>query len=91
MEVIMDKLKIVKLLSDENRFNIFMKLLEYDQLCVSELENLIGLKQANTSKHLRKFKELDMIDSVREKNMIYYHIKDDFINNNMDLIKFLMN
>ncbi len=57
----MNKFLVLKLLADENRFNIFMKLLEYDELCVCEIEGLLGIKQANTSKHLKKFKDLDMI------------------------------
>jgi len=87
----MDKFKILKLLSDANRYNIFMKLLEYDGLCVCELEDLIGMKQANTSKHLRRFKEMGIIDSERTGNMIKYSIKEEFLDYNMELIKFLIN
>ncbi|MCK5388413.1 MAG: winged helix-turn-helix transcriptional regulator [Candidatus Izimaplasma sp.] len=86
----MDKIKVVKLLSDENRFNIFMKLLEYDELCVCEIEDLLGIKQANTSKHLKKFKDLDIISSRRIKNMVKYSIKEEFLIENTDLIKYLM-
>ena len=53
----MDKLEIIKLLSDSNRYQIFMKLLEYDELCVCELEELLDIKQANASKHLKRFKD----------------------------------
>lgn len=81
---------MIKLLSDSNRFNIFMKLLEYDELCVSEIESLLGIKQANTSKHLRRFKDLGVVESSREKNMIKYKIKEDFLMENMELIKYLM-
>ncbi|MCK5761928.1 MAG: winged helix-turn-helix transcriptional regulator [Candidatus Izimaplasma sp.] len=86
----MDKFMILKLLADVNRFNIFMKLLEYDELCVCEIEELLGIKQANTSKHLRKFKDLNMVLARRVKNMIKYSIKEEFLNENMDLIKYLM-
>lgn len=86
----MDKFKVIKLLSDENRFNIFMKLLEYEGLCVCEIEELLGIKQANTSKHLKKFKDLSMVSARRIKNMIKYSIEEEFIEENMDLIKYLM-
>ena len=86
----MDKFLVVKLLSEENRFNIFMKLLEYDELCVCEIEGLLGIKQANTSKHLKRFKDLDIISSRRIKNMIKYSIKEEFLNENEDLIRYLM-
>ena len=81
---------VLQLLAVENRFNIFMKLLEYDELCVCEIEGLLGIKQANTSKHLKKFKDLNMISSRRIKNMIKYSIKEDFLSENMELIRYLM-
>ena len=86
----MDKIKVVKLLADENRFNIFMKLLEYDELCVCEIEDLLGIKQANTSKHLRKFKDMDIIKSKRVKNMVKYSIKEEFLDENEELIRYLI-
>jgi len=67
-----------------------MKLLEYDELSVCEIEELVGIKQSNTSKHLKKFKDLEIVSSKRVKNMIKYKIKEDFLNENADLIKYLM-
>jgi ArsR family transcriptional regulator len=67
-----------------------MKLLEYEGLCVSEIEGLLGLKQANTSKHISKFRELGILESTRTKNMIKYKIKESFVSENIDLIKYLM-
>ena len=86
----MEKLDVLKLLSDESRFNIFVKLLEFEGLCISELEGLLGLKQANLSKHMRKFKDLGIVESNRSKNMIKYKIKSSFLSENLDLIKYLM-
>ncbi len=86
----MDKFSLIKLLSDTSRFNMFMKLLEYDELSVCEIEELVGIKQSNTSKHLKKFKDLEIVSSKRVKNMIKYKIKEDFLNENADLIKYLM-
>lgn len=84
------KYEVIKLLSDKNRFDIFSQLMDYDELAVSEIESLLGLKQANTSKHLRKFKDLGILESRREKNMIKYKIRTQFVNENEDLIKYLM-
>lgn len=86
----MEKYEIIKLLSDSNRYKIFNILMDYDELAVSEIESLLGLKQANTSKHLRKFKDMDILESRREKNMIKYKIRNQFLNENTDLIKYLM-
>lgn len=86
----MDKFTTIKMLSDETRFNIFSKLLDYDRLCVSEIEGLLGIKQANTSKHLKKLKENNVVESNRESNTIYYNIREDFMNDNEILIRYLL-
>ena len=86
----MEKLEIIKLLSEESRYIIFTKLLEFEGLCISELEGLTGLKQANLSKHMKRFKDLDIVEFSRSKNMIKYKIKDSFLSKNIDLIKYLM-
>lgn len=86
----MDKYELIKLLSDRNRFDIFIKLLEYDELCVSEIIEILDIKQANASKHIKKFKELDILDSTRNGSIIKYKIKSDFIDEITDLITFLV-
>lgn len=85
-----DKFSTIKMLSDETRFKIFTKLLDYDRLCVCELEGLLGIKQANTSKHLKKLKENEIVESTRERNTIYYNIREDFMKENEILIRYLL-
>ena len=81
---------IIKMLSDETRFRIFTKLLDYDRLCVCELEGLLGIKQANTSKHLKRLKENEVVEATREKNVVYYNIREDFMKENEILIRYLL-
>ena len=91
MEVyIVDKFDVIKLLADETRFSIFKTLLDFDRLCVTEIENLLGIKQANTSKHLRKLKDFDVVEFSREGNVIYYNVKESFLSENEDLIRYLL-
>ena len=85
----MEKYKIIKLLGEKSRFDIFMKLIEFDELCVSELVELLNLRQSNISKHLMKFKSLNMLNFTREGNIIKYSVKNEFITENTDLIKYL--
>lgn len=86
----MDKFLIIKLLSDETRFNIFKTLLDFDRLCVSEIENLLGIKQANTSKHLKKMKESKVIESNREGSVVYYNVSQQFLSDHEDLVRYLL-
>jgi len=85
----MEKYQIIKLLGEKSRFDIFMKLVEFDELCVSELVELLNLRQSNISKHLMKFKSLNMLNFTRDGNIIKYSVKNDFITENTDLIKYL--
>ena len=87
----MNQYEIIKLLSDEIRFKIVMKLMDYEELYVSELVDLLQIKQANASKHLKKLREADIVDNRREKNMVMYKLTDTFIEENLQLIKYLMN
>ena len=87
----MNQYQIIKLLSDEVRFQIVMKLMDYEELYVSELVDLLQIKQANASKHLKKLREADIVDSRREKNMVMYTLNEAFIEENLQLIKYLMN
>ncbi|MCF7926508.1 MAG: metalloregulator ArsR/SmtB family transcription factor [Candidatus Izimaplasma sp.] len=86
----MKKHDILKLLSDQTRYDIFMKLLEYDSLVVSEIQELLNIKQANCSKHLKKLKIFNVVKSKREKNMVRYSIRDDFLDNHEYLIRYLL-
>jgi len=85
-----EKFDIIKLLSDYTRFNIFRTLLDFDRLCVSEIENLLGTKQANTSKHLKKLKENNAIESTREGSVVYYRVSQQFLSDNEGLIRYLL-
>lgn len=85
-----DKFQMIKLLSDQTRFQILSSLLDFDQLCVSELENLLGIKQANTSKHLKKMKEFGIVRSKRNGNTVYYHVTDEFLRDHEGLIRYLL-
>ncbi|AIO18201.1 Cadmium resistance transcriptional regulatory protein CadC [Candidatus Izimaplasma bacterium HR1] len=86
----MDKFLVIKMLSDETRFKIFTKLLDYDRLCVSEIEGLLGIKQANTSKHLKKLRENGIVESTRESNTMYYNVRKDFMKENEVLVRYLL-
>lgn len=86
----MNQFDVIRLLSDETRFQMIMKLMDYDELYVSEFMDLLHIKQANASKHLKKLREADVVEGVRDKNLVRYHIKESFLENNLLLIKYLL-
>ena len=85
-----DKFSMIKLLADKTRFQILSSLLDFDQLCVSEIEQLLGIKQANTSKHLKKMKEFGVVNSTRKGNIVYYKVTETFLHDHEALIRYLL-
>ncbi|HEY5556374.1 metalloregulator ArsR/SmtB family transcription factor [Acetobacterium sp.] len=67
--------EIIKILSDTNRLRI-LNLLYGRELCVCELEYLLGISQSNLSKHLRLMSVLGFLESRRENKFAYYRIND---------------
>lgn len=70
--------KILKALAHRNRLRI-LNLLESQELCVCELENLMEANQSNVSRHLSKLKNAGIIKSQREAQWIYYALDFKFL------------
>lgn len=67
--------EIIKILSDTNRLRI-LNLLYERELCVCELEYLLGISQSNLSKHLRLMSNTGFLESRRENKFAYYRINN---------------
>ena len=65
--------QIYNMLSDKNRLRI-LKLLERKPMCVCELTHIIGIRQPSISRHLRKLKEANLIDSRQDSQWHEYFI-----------------
>jgi len=74
----MTTVEIFKILSDTNRLRI-LNLLYEKELCVCELEYLLGISQSNLSKHLRLMSDAGFLESRRENKFAYYRIKDEVL------------
>lgn len=62
-----------KALSDETRLRILMVLLKRE-LCVCQLQGILGETQPKISKHLRKLKDLGVVRDDRKDQFIYYSL-----------------
>ncbi len=65
--------KIYSMLSDINRLRI-LKLLEQKPMCVCELTHVLGIRQPSVSRHLRKLKETELIESRQDGQWHEYFI-----------------
>jgi ArsR family transcriptional regulator, arsenate/arsenite/antimonite-responsive transcriptional repressor len=72
----MELIQIIKALSDETRIRI-LNLLKEGDLCVCELESLLGLNQSNASRHLNKLANAKIIDYYKKAKYVYYKLRDD--------------
>ena len=68
--------KMMKALSDPNRIRI-VKLLAQRELCVCEVQELLGLAQSTVSKHLKILEESGFAESRKEGSWINYRLSDD--------------
>lgn len=71
-------LKLLKALSEETRYRIIEVLLK-GEICACKIPALIGRTQSNTSMHLSKLVELDIIQFRKEGKTSPYSIKDPLV------------
>ena len=71
-----DIVYILKALADDNRIRI-LNLLRNDELCVCDIEVVLGIKQSNASRHLNRLKVAEIIVSEKKSQWVYYRLKDE--------------
>ena len=66
-------IRVMKALSDPSRTRI-IKLLQYNDLCVCDITNRIGLAQPTISKHLKQLENAGLVVSRRSGKTVVYRI-----------------
>ncbi len=64
-------------LSDEIRLKIVRLLVAHKELCVCQLQEILGISQPNISFHLRILKDAGLIKSRKEGKWNYYSLNKD--------------
>ena len=72
----MDIVQILKALGDENRIRI-LNILKDGQLCVCEIEHILGITQSNASRHLNKLSTLRIVVYEKKAQWIYYKLNKE--------------
>jgi len=70
-------LAITKALSDANRVRILCALWERGELCVCQIQELLGLAPSTTSKHLSILASAGLVDVRKEARWAYYRIVEE--------------
>ncbi|MCD6569312.1 MAG: winged helix-turn-helix transcriptional regulator [Deltaproteobacteria bacterium] len=78
---------LLRVLGNPTRVMI-VKELSKGQRCVCDLENRLGISQANASQHLNILKVNNIVDCIRQGSSRCYYLKQpDFIKRLFELIK----
>ena len=74
---------LFKVLSDETRLRI-INLINKQDLCVCELVEILELPQPKISKHIAKLRSINLVNTKRNEQYIYYSInKENQVYNNI--------
>jgi ArsR family transcriptional regulator len=72
-----DLLAITKALSDRNRLRAFCALVRHGELCVCQLQELLGLAVSTTSRHLSLLAAARLVESRKDGRWVHYRIATD--------------
>jgi ArsR family transcriptional regulator len=65
----------MKALSDPNRVRV-VKLLQLGELCVCEIQEVLGLAQSTVSKHLKILEDAGLVEKKRQGTWMIYKLAD---------------
>ncbi|MGM0898907.1 MAG: ArsR/SmtB family transcription factor [Bacillota bacterium] len=66
----------LKLLGDKTRLTM-IKLLEENDLCGCEFVEILGISQPAVSQHMRKLKDVGLVEENRQGQWVFYSLKRD--------------
>lgn len=69
--------QIFKSFSDEARIRILFLLYNNKELCISDLEQILGFTQTKTSRHVNYLKNAGLVNSRKVDQWIFYFLKDE--------------
>jgi ArsR family transcriptional regulator, arsenate/arsenite/antimonite-responsive transcriptional repressor len=69
--------QIFKACADESRLRILFLILANKEMCIADLEKILGFTQAKTSRHLIYLKNSGILSFRRYNHWVFYQIKDE--------------
>lgn len=78
--------ELLKVVSHPARLEILQKI-ETDVLCVSDMEELLGVSQSNVSQHLSVLRHSGLVDYFMDGKMRCYFLKDPRVLDVLTLLK----
>lgn len=72
----LDLIVILKALADKTRLRM-LHLLNERELCVCEIEEVLGIQQSNASRHLDKLRNAGLVCSEKRAQWVYYRMNEE--------------
>lgn len=72
-----DIAKVFRALSDETRLRIMGLVLSHHQVCVCEIEQVLGITQSKASRHLRYLRDAGLLEDERDGVVVNYRLLQD--------------
>ena len=69
--------QIFKACADESRLRILHLVFENGEMCISDLERILGFTQAKTSRHMIYLKNAGILSFRRHNHWVFYQLKDE--------------
>lgn len=69
--------QIFKACADESRLRILLLVFQNGEMCISDLETILGFTQAKTSRHLIYLKNSGILSFRRYNHWVFYQVKDE--------------
>lgn len=69
--------QVFKSLSDESRIRILHLLIHNKELCISDLEQILGFTQTKTSRHLTYLRNAGIVQARKVDQWVFYGIKEE--------------
>ena len=66
--------QLFKALSDETRITILGLVFQHGQLCVCEVEQILGITQSKASRHLRYLRDAGVLEDERDGLIVNYRL-----------------
>ena len=66
----------LEIMKDPTRFRLIFLLHEHRRLCVCDLANVLCVSSSAVSQHLRRLKNLCLVQARREKQTLFYYLCD---------------
>ena len=82
-----DPTAVFRALSDETRLTIIALLLSHGELCGCEFEEVLGITQSKTSRHLRYLLNTGLVRDRRVGASIYYRIGEDVPSSTLSILQ----